>query len=275
MMNGFIIPTYCESHTHLQQLKRCISSIRRFFYSEKIILIDDYSEIDITILKNDFKNLEILKSPYKGAGDMVTYKILLDSDLDKACIIQDSMKLENRIDFDTIEDISFLWYFTNHRIHWHTILEEQSEYNLLNKIVTHDDLNLHYISKIEKDDFRDYCNQKYNKKNEWSGCFGCLSIVTKDFTKKLNERTGIVDFLTQMNTNRLRRSAESIFSLACFFIKEDLLEKAYDGIYYDGFNTPIGYITENANFFEIEGDFNVTQVCKKEYFSKLSFNRKE
>jgi len=276
MINGFIIPTFCDSQIHFEQLIRCVSSIRKYFETEQITLIDDFSSIDIKEIKNLFNNIEIVKSIVRGAGDMVTYTVLLESNLDKVCIIQDSMILEDKIDFDSVKDIAFIWYFTNHRLHCHSIMEEISDYNIKNNIVTHDDLNLHYISKIEKEDFREYCLNKYNKKNEWSGCFGCLSIVTKEFAEQLNIRTGIIDFLKQMNTNRLRRSAESIFTLACYFIKEDLFETAYDGLYYDGYNNQNGHMIATADYFGFNNtDILVTQVCKNKYFSKLAFRRRE
>jgi len=103
-----------------------------------------------------------------------------------------------------------------------------------------------------------------------------LSIVTKEFAEQLNIRTGIIDFLKQMNTNRLRRSAESIFTLACYFIKEDLFETAYDGLYYDGYNNQNGHMIATADYFGFNNtDILVTQVCKNKYFSKLAFRRRE
>lgn len=275
---GFIIPSYCDSDLHLAQLNRCIHSIRRFHPNETILVINDYSKVDISSITNQYNNIQIIDSPCKGAGDMVTYMVYRDHPLfKKAVIIQDSMALEKKIDrLETIDTIQYLWYFTNHRLHWSIIEEPQNEYNISHNIKNHDDLVLHCIDTlVQKEDFKKFAKDLYHEKDKWSGCFGCLSIVNYSFLEELNNKTGIIEILSQMNNNRLRRAAESIFALACLFVLGDeVFEKAYDGMYYNGMSEPRNKRIVSALEIGL-GNFNVAidQCCKNDYFSKISFNR--
>lgn len=275
---GFIIPSYCDSDLHLTQLNKCIQSIRKFHPNEKIIIIDDYSTVNIDDVAKKFDNISVVLSPSKGAGDMVTYKVFRDNHVfEKAVIIQDSMNIERRIDkIESLDKIQYLWYFTNHRVHWTGIEEPQNEYNVAHNIKNHDDLVLHCIDVfVKKEEFKKFAKDMYHQKDKWSGCFGCLSVVNYSFLEELNNKTDIIDILPMMNNNRLRRAAESVFALACLYVLgQEVFEKAYDGIYYDGINIPNGRGYLKASDIGL-GDYDVTieQCCKNDYFSKISFNR--
>jgi hypothetical protein len=209
---------------------------------------------------------------------MVTYYFFLNNKShQKAVIMQDSMCLENKLEnIDKINTISYLWHFTNHRLHWSLILESPTEYNLNNKIFSHDDLIVDCIKKfIHKPGFKKFCQDIYYQKDKWSGCFGCLSIIDFDFLNLLQEKTDIVNILSHMNNNRLRRAGESLFSLACTFVLNDeIFEKSYDGLYYDGINVP-----NNRKYFSSReigytgNEIEIEQSCKNKFFSKISFKR--
>ena len=82
--------------------------------------------------------------------------------------------------------------------------------------------------------------------------------------------------MKQMNNNRLRRVAESLFPLACQYVLGDsIVEKSYDGIYYDGVKKQKGNIKLKAKQLGLGNyDEMVHQVCKNKYFSKITFNRR-
>jgi len=261
MSLGFIIPSYCSEEQHIIKLKECIHSIRKYYKYNKIVIINDDSPKEILF---DDPNIIIEKSVVNGGADMTPYYLLYKNHyFDKALIIQDSMCINKKLEnLDDIKTIKYLWYFTNHRVDWSTIKENQTEYNVKNNIKTHDDLIIDCIKKYCKNkDFQKYALDIYFQKDNWSGCFGTLSIIDYNFLKILEEKTGIIDTLLNFNTNRLRRVAESIFSLACkYILEEEVFETGYDGLYYDGKKTPKGRNNEYC--------------CKKKYFSKISFNRK-
>lgn len=274
---GFIIPSYCDSDLHLLQLERCIGSIRKY-HDNTIIIIDDYSKSDIESVVNKFRGVKIIKSTVKGGGDMSTYDVFRDHKFfQKAIIIQDSMTVEKKFDnIDSIDKISYIWYFTNHRLHWSHIKEPQNEYNIKNNIKVHDDLVLDCIDKLIKlDGFKQFAKDIYHNKNKWSGCFGCLTIIDYDFMLEFDNKTGIIEILKNFNNNRLRRASESIFALACLYVlDDDVFEKAYDGLYYDGVNPQNNIKNLKASELGIGNDsISVYQVCKNDYISKVSFNR--
>ena len=72
---GFIIPSYCEDDIHLTQLLRCLNSIRRFHPNNTILVIDDYSKVNLDDKLSSFDNIKVIKSFVKGAGDMVTFDV--------------------------------------------------------------------------------------------------------------------------------------------------------------------------------------------------------
>jgi len=274
----FIIPSYCNSDLHGLQLKRCVASIRKW-HDNPIFIIDDFSEMNIHNYLSEFKDIMVVKSQVKAAGDMVTYFNFLQIDGYKnAVIFQDSMTLEHELENVTdIDTVSHIWYFTNHRHHWHKIKEPDTEYNKQNNIRVHDDLMMDCINKmITNEKFREWAINIYPQKNKWSGNIGCQSIIDKEFLLKLEEETGIVSIMYKMNNNRFRRVAESLFPLACqYVIGDSIVEKGYDGIYYDGIKQQNGNIRLMAKQLGL-GNYNevVHQVCKNKYFSKITFNRR-
>jgi len=275
---GFVIPSYCSSEVHLLQLKRCLNSIIKFHPGKKIIVIDDYSDINLTEKLKTFETVKVVMSPVKSAGDMVTYKVFKDNPLFKlGVIIQDSMVLEKKLDnIDSIETIKYIWYFTNHRLHWSKVKEPQTEYNKKHGIKVHDDAVMDVIRRfVTKKDFKTYALDMFMKKDKWSGCFGCLSIINYEFIDVLNEKTGIVDLLMNMNDNRFRRVAESIFALSCLYVLGDeVFETAYDGLYYDGIRPTRNRRKFRGGEIGLPNNVMIDQVCKNDYISKVSFDRR-
>ena len=274
----FIIPSYCSSDLHGLQLKRCITSIRRW-HNNKIFIIDDFSDLNVKDYISEFDDIEVITSQVKAGGDMVTYLNFKEIDGYKnAVIFQDSMTLEHELENVTdIDSVKHIWYFTNHRYHWHKIKEPDTEYNRKNNIKVHDDLMMDCIKKmITKEEFRQWAIDMYPQKNKWSGNIGCQSIIDKDFLLELNEKTGIIELMREFNNNRLRRVAESLFPLACqFILGDEVVENSYDGLYYDGVRGQRGKKHLKASQIGL-GNYNVMvhQVCKNKYFSKVTFNRR-
>ena len=271
MKLGFIIPTCCREDVHLRQLHRCIQSIKQYYSTKHIILIND--SIEKYNLKNEFvddKYIHIIESYNKGSADQQVFKILLETDLfDKAIFMQDSMILNKKL--DNIDNIGFkfIWHFTNHRVHWDIIKEPRTEYNIKNNIISHTDLIKHNILRdyTYNKDFQKFCIDKLNKKNEWVGCFGNLCIINKEYLEKLNNNINFIELFTNSTSNRDRRVNESIFSLICYYcLPNKKFEDSYDGLYFDGKNT-------NEYNGKATGFDNLNWCAKKYYFSKVSFNR--
>ena len=271
---GFIIPTCIRNNIHLNQLKRCIKSIRIFYPIVKIILISDSDkEFNLDDIFICDKNIKIKKTLKKGSADQQVFKIFLETNLfDRAVFIQDSMLLNKKLeDIDEI-DIKFIWHFTNHRLHWNKIKEPKTIYNTKNNIKTHNDLLIHMLKKDYSDNkkFINFALNRINNKKLWCGCFGSCCIITKDSLKKINDNINFVNKFINSVSNRNRRVNESIFSLICHYVFQNInFEKSYDDLYYDGIKHG-GF----PNMINKETGFDNLRWCSvHNYFSKISFNR--
>lgn len=254
---GFIIPTYIATEAHLAVLKEGLRRIR-LYHNYPIVIINDHSPIDLSNLEKEFKDVTVELSLNKGAGEMNPYlHYYLHKYFDTAIILHDSMHLNKPLEnIGLVLDIKFVRHFTNHVIHWSTLTEPKTDYNQKYGIKTHDDLIIHLLKKVlsEKNlPFLDFCLERYPKKRTWVGCYGIQTIITHDFLKELQEKTNILDFTVIATNRRSRCAMESIFALACHYLRDtDYLANSYDGLYFDGIN-PGKLITEN--------------------FSKISLNR--
>jgi hypothetical protein len=239
---GFLIPTHISTQESLDTFRRCIDSLDRFHPDiPKILFYDPVMSYDISTLdfvKNN-KSITTVKTRY-CQGELNVYKHYYENKyFDMAVILHDSFELKKTLtNLDDIKDINYIWYFTNHRVHWHTITEDQTEYNIKNSIKTHDDLILHIAQKSfdNSSDFYKYFIDIYHRKNEWIGCYGSISILRHDFLLKLEEKTKIFKLLPHMVEKRNRITLESIITIA-FQYTLGKTPDVYDGLYYDGVKT--------------------------------------
>jgi hypothetical protein len=237
---GFIIAACLRTAEHAESLNSCIKSIQSNYHLPKIVVVVDFSSakaLTDMIMSTHSDVLFEVDTPHVPADMLLLSYFKEKKYFDIALTIQDSMRLKKKIEIPEHTDIHYLWYFTNHRVHWAILEEPKTDFNISNGIKTHDDLN-HYVinNLLESQAFKLYCLEKYDSKYEWSGCFGCCCMISHDFLIKLDNETKILDLMHKMTTNRLRRSIESIFSLACQFTKDTEIHSAIDGLYYDGFS---------------------------------------
>jgi len=237
---GFIVASCLRSDDHLGCLIRCLYCIRALHPDQGIVVIVDFSSVYALVQKAIETNPSVIFE-YGTEGipaDMLFLKYFRDKKyFARAVLLQDSMILKKPIDTCGVNDVQYLWHFTNHRVHWNIISEPDDDFNRANNINVHDDLNMYIINNIiQSVGFRDYCKYIYFRKDEWCGCFGTCCILTHDFLAKLDAATDIIHIQLQMKTNRLRRAIESIFSLACQYVTARNMENGHDGLYYDGTN---------------------------------------
>lgn len=272
IMFTFIIPICVKNIIHLRQLSRCINSIRTYHPKNKIILINDSDDLfDISdIFKND-ENLYVEKTLNRGSADQQVFKFFLEKDTnDTGFIMQDSMILNKRLEnVENVENIKFLWHFTNHIRHWDIINEPITDYNVNNSINTHTDFIKHCLVKNYGDNlsFLNYALNALDNKETWCGCFGNCCIINRQTLLLMDSKIKFIDKFINYTTNRERRVNESIFALFCHFLFTDInFNDSYDGLYYDG-------IHENKESGTPTGFDNLVWCRKKEYISKISFDR--
>lgn len=245
----FIVPVCLWNDQHVKSWLECKESIRKFHPDSQIIaILDSTSTIDIfdsvifdSVIPEE-KNLVVKISQKNIASDMLLY----DKDIINLAksrdifTLQDSMRLKCPVT-NHPENIEYLWYFTNHRVHWHVIEEPHTPENKALGISTHDDLVRYCIENYTEGKFQQYLRENYPKKDTWVGCFGSLTRMNTDFLHKLLSETKIDFIMKKMGRdNRKRRAVESIFSLAVQFTLGRIPE-VYDGLYYDGNNNGPGH----------------------------------
>jgi hypothetical protein len=239
MRFGFLIPThvstqqsydtFCESVQSLQSLYPTIPKV--FFYNKDTSF--DISQLDF--IQRD-PSIRLVTKRY-CEGEMNVYKHFYEEHyFDLGILLHDSFVLKKPFEnLETIKDINYIWYFTNHRLHWHTILEEKTEYNIKHNIITHDDLILHLVKQSydPSHEFYKYFVETYPKKEEWVGCYGSLSIIRHDFLREVQEKTQFFNILPNIKDKRDRIAMESFLALV-FQYTLGKIPTAYDGLYYDG-----------------------------------------
>jgi len=271
-MFSFIIPTCIKNKLHLNQLHRCIDSVRKFHKDNKIILINDSDDnYDLKSLFINDNNIFIENTLNKGSADQQLFKVFLEKDTnDKAFFMQDSMLLNSPLDnIENIKGIKYIWHFTNHALHWDNIHEPKTEFNIDNNIITHTDLIRYRLltNYNDNNDFINFALDSLNSKNKWCCCFGSCCIIDRETLMYINSQTNFINKFVDATSNRDRRANETIFALIChYYFPEINFQNSYDGLYYDG-------IHENPESGTDTGFDNLVWCCKRKYVSKISFNR--
>jgi hypothetical protein len=237
-MYGFIVAACLREQVHKESLTCCLNSIKEFHENVSIVVVVDYTSEQqyISELIKEYPTVIFeTNTPSVPADMLLLYYFKLKKYFQKAILLQDSMAVISKVDITKTHDLDYLWHFNNHRVYWHIIAEPDTEFNRQHKIITHDNLVEYCIyNLIKSEGFKTYCIQNYHDKYKWSGCFGCLCIIDYDFLCKLDAESSIIDLMSQMKDNRLRRAIESLFSLACQYVLKKEIYDSYDGLYYDG-----------------------------------------
>lgn len=198
-MIGFIITRHVCSEVTNKYWNESYRTIRKFYPTELIMIIDDNSLPQFVHVEDDLflMNCIIIQSEFRGAGEILPYYYFLKYQLfEKAVILHDSVFLQSRIDFEKIEDVHFLWHFTQHC--WDNI---QDEVGLLQ-----------YMTNNTK------LIEFYHQKHLWYGCFGAQSIVSLRFLQHLEDTYQFSRILPHVSSRVQRYAIERI--LGCMFTME-------------------------------------------------------
>lgn len=275
MVLGFIISTSVREEKHLVCLDETIKHIKNYYPKNKIILIDDgIDSYDITKIYSDDDTINVIKTKIKGTGEHIKYKFFKETDFfDTAVMLCDKSFLQKKIENAEKMDIKFISHFSNHRFHWDTIKEPQTDYNIKHNIISHTDLIRHTILKdyTQNKDFQKFALEKLIKKNEWVGMLGANSIISKKTMIDMDNKVNFIETFSKVNTNRDRRAIESILALICHYCYPNIdFSKSLDGLYYDG--TP-NSIPDGRG--KDSGVLGLKWFVKKEHFGHIQFDRND
>lgn len=192
----FVILRCMRKEEDRELWRRCYTSIRYFYESANIVIIDDNStiedEFDSRVL-----NTTILKSDFAGASEVLPFYYFLKHHwADTMLIFHDAMFLKRPFKTSELTDtVKFFWDFSDHQ--------------------TDDDAKIEELLKFIPES---QALKALNKeKNAWNGWFGLAGIINWSLLKALDDKYGIASLLVNFVKTRDDRMAyERIVALALF-----------------------------------------------------------
>ena len=189
MSLGFIIIRHVNSEQTNNLWIECYDSIRQFYPSNKILIIDDFSNYEFIDTNKILTDTLIIQSEFKGRAELLPYYYYFKNKLfDRAVVIHDSVFIQQYIDFGT--ENKFLWHFNNG---YDYLFQDNKILNCLNE--------------------KDLIFTIFNNKNLWNGCFGVMSVINYDFLCKIEKRFNFFSIINAVLTREDRMMLERIFAI--------------------------------------------------------------
>jgi len=199
---GFIILRYVNSAITNQYWKECYRCIRYFYPSNKILIIDDNSDMEFLTcdtIELELHNTTIIQSEYPKRGEFLPYYYYLRNKFcDTAVILHDSVFIQTRINFN-VDEYKMLWHFPPYLMKDGQSSEKQQK--LLNTL-NHTGLNHMY---------------EYFYLNKFNGCFGAMSIITYDYLNEINNIFKIDKLLHHITCRVSRCAFERVLSFLLIY----------------------------------------------------------
>ena len=153
----FLMIRHVETETHNNLWIECYKSIRKYYPTVPIKIIDNNSKADK--IKFDFIliNCDIITSEFPETRLFSPFYEFLKMTYKKAIIIHDGIVFNKFIDFTSFNLIKFIWHFETHAYDNYTL-----EMNQLKKLENSEELIPIYSNK------------------KWFGCMGCLTVIDRD-----------------------------------------------------------------------------------------------
>lgn len=203
---GFIITRHVNSEKTNKYWNHCVKCLRTLYPYRKIVIIDDNSNPEYLNEDFDYKNIEIIKSEFKGRGELLPYYYYLKYKFfDNAVIIHDSIFFHKKINFDKLVGYKVLplWFFNG------------DKENVDNTLRITDYLTNSYgiKSKVSLND--NIIGMPHLK---WYGCFGVQSFINHNFLPYLEKKYRISNLVYAVSCRKDRCCLERIFG--CLFYTE-------------------------------------------------------
>ena len=211
---GFIILRHVNSIKTNEYWKECYRCIRKFYTTNKILIIDDNSDQKYVTEYNqdnddgvELTNTTIIQSEYPKRGELLPYYYYLKNKFcDIAVILHDSVFIQQPINFH-VDEYKMLWHF-----HSSMMKDTQSSAKQLEQIraLNNGDLNHMY---------------DYFYLNKFNGCFGGMSVIRHSYLHEINSIFKIDKLLPHITCRVARCAFERVISFL-------LIYKNYGGGFY-------------------------------------------
>ncbi len=206
---GFIVLRHINSEQTSRYWVECCSRIRRFYPEIPIVIIDDNSEskyID-SVKEAALYKCTIVRTIFHKRGELLPYYyyLLHDDWFDTAIVIHDSVFINSYIDFESriiqtklaTTGCVFMWHF-NH-LYDNRMKETSTIANLRNSSG---------LMRI------------YNSPTSWSGCFGVMSLIRRNFLLEMDRKYALSGMLSHITSRADRMALERAFACMVFDLQD-------------------------------------------------------
>lgn len=219
-MTGFIMLRHVNNEQTNVYWNKCYDCIRKYYPEHPIVIIDDNSNKNYITVRPLYKTT-VIHGSYPGRGEFLPYYYYLHYKwFDTAVIIHDSVFVNSLIDF-RVKKYKFLWDFEHH---WDQIDDETR-----------------IIRVFQDKELLEF----YQDKTKWTGCKGCMSIITHDYLMEVNRHYDFSKLIPYVLNRYNRCSFERV--LACLLQKNEPCETLFGDI--NRYCTP-GYRMEDIHKYE-------------------------
>jgi hypothetical protein len=201
MSLGFIILRHVNSKLSDLYWKECYTCIRKF-YTNPILIVDDSSNREFLNENIFLKDCTVIyDTEYKGRAELLPYYYFHKlKPFDTAVLLHDSIFIQTPVVFDLAEkeQIKFLWSFSHA---WD------------DELFPTIDALLATSSRVNE------LHALYHRKQEWIGCFGCMSVVRWKYLDTLTTSLSLFSIL--MSTVLRREHRHGLERALALFIQLD------------------------------------------------------
>ena len=191
MTLGFIIIRHVNSSVTNEYWAESLRCIKKWYPDCPVMIVDDNSNPNFLHEPEslDLTNVTVVQSEFHKRAELLPYYYFHKlKPFDKAVIIHDSVFIQKYVNFDNVNDVSFLWSFT------HDWDAPESELDIISKLKSNNILRT-----------------IYNSKDIWLGCFGVMSCITHDFLSSIVDNYDMFDLLNYIDSRDKRMCLERIF----------------------------------------------------------------
>lgn len=228
----FVILRYSRTPDDFNIFKKSYYSIKTFYPNNKIVIIDDNSIYNDELFDKD---LDIIHSEFKGAGEILPYYYYCKHKWSEYMLyIQDSMMIYRHFKLSEINsEIRYLWHFN-------------SDNGYTNEI------------DIDIKDIIHSLNTPIIHNNKWQGCFGTSSLISFDIVELIENKYKMFSILVTKINKRIQREAiERVFSIVLY--NENIIAKSMFGHIN---NYPFAFNSSINNHIDISKHNYDSAVCK-------------
>jgi len=200
---GFIMTRHVTNEITNKYWNRAILCIRSFYPTSTIVIIDDNSNVEFVRATAKHKNVIVIKSEFKGAGELLPYCYYLKYAFFKyAVIMHDSVFIHRKIRFHEIAKryaALTLWHFDADNILDH------NRYSLMSHLKN----GQHLINQMKHKKDMIISSSSDN----WRGSFGGQSFISHEFLVLLENKYKFTNLLKHITNRTDRMSFERIIGI--------------------------------------------------------------